>query len=140
MEFRALTQADLEYVQEHSTCPDNHKKPIQETGWSVALVHEDKTLVIGGVELLSPTCGWAWFEMSRDAIEHIVTVYRTIKDWLAICCKEQGIRRLMCAVEVGFEEAERTVEHLGYHVESRMPKYKDDRPADLWVKFFGDSE
>jgi len=136
MEFRALQQADLDYLQDYSIHPDSHKKPIKETGWSVALIHEGKTLGIGGIELLSPTTGWAWLDLSCDAAEHISAVYRTTKEWMAICCKEQGIRRLMCAVDIGFEEGERTVEHLGFHVESRMPKYKDDRPADLWVRFF----
>lgn len=136
MNFREMNQADIEYLKDRSISRGVFKKQPGKIEWSFALEHEGMTLGVGGIDLITLTTAWSWLDLSCDIGEHTIVVYRVIKEYMAIVCKEHGIRRLEAYVEVGFEAGIRLVEHLGYHCEHRMPNFVDDRPADLYVKFY----
>ncbi len=136
MEFRELQQKDITYMSRHSRDKDYYKKPVVQTDFCWALEHENKTLCIGGIKLINDTTAWAWIDLSEACEKHIITCYRTIKEWSDMFCKQQGIKRLEAFVEVGFEKGIRTVEHLGFKFEYRKSKFFGDRPADVFVKFY----
>lgn len=134
MEFGELTQADIDVVKDDSISRGILSKQPQEIDFSYALRHEGKVLGIGGIRLINTTTAWCWVDLTYYAKEHIITVYRTTKEWIEILCRDKGIKRLQCYVEIDFEEAERTVEHLGFRYESTMPNFVDKKPAWMFVK------
>ena len=136
MNFRAMTQADLDYLSEHSISRGITKKLPDEVEWSYALEHEGITLVIGGIQLINSTTAWGWLDFSDKAGENINTVYRVVREWIEKMCKEKGIQRLMAYTEAGFLEAEKLVKHLGFHQESVMFNFVGDNAAKMWVRFF----
>ncbi len=140
MQFRKATQEDYIYFREHSRNADFYKEMPSAQDYDYVLELNHKPIVIGGLSLITRTTAWGWFDFSDDIGNNIIIAYRTIKEWLQISTKELGIKRVMAWVEVGFEEGERTVMHLGFHKESRMHNFINDKPADMWVKYFGDSK
>jgi len=136
MEFREMTQADLDYLSEHSISRGVTKKLPDRIDWSYALEHEGVTLVIGGIQLINSTTAWGWLDLSGKAGENIYVVYRVVSEWMEKLCKEKGIKRLMAYTEVGFQEAELLIEHLGFYQESIMFNFVGDNPAKMWVRFF----
>ena len=136
MEFRAMTQADLDYLSEHSISRGIAKKLPDEVEWSYALEHEGVTLGIGGIRLINSTTAWGWLDLSDKAGENIYTVYRVIKEWMEKLCKEKGIKRLQAYTEIGFRDAETLIKHLGFHDESVMFDFIGDLPARMWAQFF----
>ncbi len=136
MNFRAMTQADLDYLSEHTISRGVTKKLPDEVEWSYALEHEGTTLVIGGIQLINTTTAWGWLDFSDKSGEHIHTVYRVVSEWIERMCKEKGIKRLMAYTEIGFLEAEKLIGHLGFYEESVMHNFVGDNPAKMWVRFF----
>ena len=140
MKLQKLEQYHIEYMKEHGLHKDRWKDMSGDAQYNYALEHEGDTLGMGGFIMVGQTCAITWFDMSEKAQEHLIDSFRTLKTWTETFCADHGIKRVMAFVETGFEAGVRTVEHLGYHFESRMPKYEDDRPFDIWVKFFEESK
>jgi hypothetical protein len=138
MKFRQMTDTDVAFVAEHSVSRGILGKQPEKIDWDYCLEHEGKVLAVGGIHLVNMTTAWGWIELTSFSKEHTVTVYRVIKEWMEICCKNHGIKRLMAYVDCEYPEGVRTVEHLGFHQESIMPMFIDDKSAYLFIKFYGD--
>jgi hypothetical protein len=136
MNFRQMLQSDLDFVAEHGINRGVIKDAPKETDFTYALDHEGKVLVIGGIRLINKTAAIGWIALTCWAGDHIIMVFRTIKEWLEILCKEKGILCLMAFVDAGFEAGETTVRHLGFEKQCRIKNYSDTGPADLWIKNF----
>lgn len=139
MEFRQLTQEDIDYVREHSISQPK-LAATNEADNNFALVHEGITLGMGGIRMLTDTTAWAWVEMTEDAKKHLATGYRVIKDWMNKLCEIHKIKRLQAYVQADFPEGISMAKHLGFHVESMMGKFIGDKHAYMFVRFFGDEE
>ncbi len=137
MEFRDIKESDFAFVAEHTASRGCCAKRPVNLDFLVALEHEGNVLAIGGVLLLNPSTSWAWLDLTTFAEGHMVVVFRTIRDWLDKMAEMHGITRMMAAVEIDFAEANRTVEHLGFHRESVMSRFFDDKDAYMYVKFYG---
>lgn len=135
MVFRELIQSDIDFMKDKSISRGIFSKMPEQIDWNYTLEHEGKILGVGGLSLINATTGWVWLDLSIFAKDHITNVYRTIREWMTILCKDKGIKRLMAYCEIDFEKAVRTLVHLGFHCESTMPNFVDDKPADLYVKF-----
>ncbi len=135
MEFRAAEKADLEFVAEHSIsrgCFGNHPECID---YVYTLVDGDKVLGVGGIKLMNKTNGWVWMDLTDEALKHKSLVFRIVREWIGSAMANMELTRVQAAVEVGFEEALRTVKHLGFHAESLMSKWKGDKDAIMYVRF-----
>lgn len=137
MNFRELKQEDIEAVKDDSISRGILSKQPEVIDFSYALEHEGKILGIGGIRLINLTTAWCWLDFTHYAGEHIITVYRVIKEWTEILVKDKGIKRLQAYIEMDFPEAIRIVEHLGFYRESTMPKFVGNKSAYLYVKYFG---
>jgi RimJ/RimL family protein N-acetyltransferase len=136
MELVELEQSDIDYLRDHSVSRGIFGKLPERTEWSYALRHEGETICAGGVILLTHTTAWIWADLSDKAYGHMISTYRLMRDWLDVLARNHGIKRMQAYTLVGFEEAERTIEHLGFTRESRMRNFVDDQPADMWVKLY----
>ncbi len=135
MDFRELKQSDIDFVADHSVSRGILSKQPEIIDFSYALEHEGEILGIGGIRLINETTCWLWLDLTTYAGSHITTVYRVIKEWLAILMKDKGIIRAQAYIECNFPQAIRMVEHLGLHRESIMENFVGDKPAYLFVKF-----
>jgi hypothetical protein len=134
MNFRESTQEDMEYMASHSIGRGISKYQPVCTSYTYTLEHDGAPLGIGGFQLVNLTTAWCWFDMSDLSREHTITCYRTIKEWMDIWVKEHGVKRLQAYVECDFDEAIRTVQHLGFKKESIMHSFIDDKPAFMYVR------
>jgi len=140
MNFRVAKYEDLEFVRRHSLFPNDVKEQVAQIDSDFVLEHNDKVLIIGGFRMITESTCWGWFQMTEFVGEHIVPVYRVIKEYLEIWCRDHHITRLQVYVETGFEKGFRVVEHLGFEQEHIMKHFMGkDRDAILFVRYFGDS-
>lgn len=136
MLFRELVQSDIDYMANHSVSRGIFSKMPQQTEFSFCLEDKGKILGVGGVRLINLTTSWAWVDLTHYAGEHIITVYRVIKEWMEILARDKGIKRLQAYVEVDFPKSKRMVEHLSFHQEHIMPKFVGEKSAYLYVRHF----
>jgi len=134
MHFRETTQADLDYVANHSVSRGIQKHCPEQVDYCYTLEHEGKPLGIGGFRLINVTTAWCWVDLTDRAGSHIVVAYRTIKEWIDVFTKEHGIKRLQAYVECDFEEAIRMVKHLGFEKESIMKNFIGDKDSYMYVR------
>lgn len=134
MNFRETTKEDLEFVADNSVSRGVLKRQPECIDFCYTLEHEGKVLGIGGFRLINLTTAWCWFDLTHLASEHIIVVYRTIKEWTEIFVKEHNLKRLQAYVECDFEEAIRTAGHLGFKQESVMKSFMGDKDAYLFVR------
>jgi len=132
--FREAIQADLDYVGEHSVSMGCFGQMPKRIDYVYTLEHDGKVLGVGGIKLLNPTTAWCWMDLTEEALKRRTVVYRVVKEWLDILIKDMGLIRLMAAVRTDFEEAIRTVEHLGFHQESVLKKFFEDKDAYLYAR------
>ncbi len=137
MEFRTATQADFDYLAEHSISRGIQKYCPDQTVYVYALECEGIVLGIGGFRLINKTTAWCWIDLSTDAKDQILIVYRTMKEWGELFCREHGIVRLQCYVEKSFPEAIRMVTHFGFKEEFCMPNFVGSESAYMYSKFYG---
>lgn len=136
MEFRELTQEDIEAVKNDSISRGILSKQPEVIDYSYCLKHEGKIIGIGGFRLINMTTMWAWTDWTHFAGKHITVAYRTVKEYLDIFAKEHKIKRAQCYVEADFEEAIRMARHLGFDYESTMSNFVGDKPAYMFVRYF----
>ena len=134
MEFGELTQVDIDAVKDNSISRGILSKQPQKIDFSYALRHRGKVLGIGGIRLINETTCWCWLDLSKDAKEHIIAVYRVVREWFEILMKDKGIVRAQCYIEANFEEAIRLAKHLGFRYESTMSNFIGKKPAFMFVK------
>ena len=137
MNFREITQADIDYCAKNGLYARkyaNDEGPLS-LGWT--LEHRNDVLAIGGFLFITNTTAWAWIELSQASKQYVLESYRVIKEWMEIACEEKKIVRLQAWVDPEFEAAIRTVEHLGFFRESTMRDFLGKgKPAFLYVKLF----
>ena len=134
MIFREATQADMDYVAEHSISQGVQSKQPESIDYLFTLEHEDVPLGIGGFRLLNSTTAWAWVNLADTS--HMITGYRVIKNWIESFVEEHKLRRLQAYVMCDFPEAIRMVKHLGFRQESIMRCFNGDKSAYLYVRIF----
>lgn len=136
MEFREATQADVEFVVDHSISRGCLSKEPEVTDYNYALEHDGIVLGIGGIRIMTPTVAWCYVNWTHYTAEHLKTCYRVVSEYMEIFCKDHNIRRLQAYVSADFPEAIRLAQHLGFHKESIMENFVDGRPALMYVRFF----
>jgi RimJ/RimL family protein N-acetyltransferase len=138
MNFRVAKYEDLEFVRQHSLFPDDVKEQVAQADYEFTLEHVDKILLIGGFRLITNSTCWGWFQMTEFVGNHIQVVYRVIKEYTEIWCKNHNIKRLQIYVESDFEKGLRVAKHLGFKKECDMKHFMGkDRDAVLFVRYFG---
>ena len=136
MEFREATQSDLDYMLEHSISTGCPRERPKQTDFVYTLEHHGDIIMVGGFRLINTTTAWGWLDVSKEINEHKRVAFFTIREWLNDFVKELGIKRLMCAVRTDFQKGIRTVEHLGFHRESIMKNFFDDKDGYLYVRIW----
>lgn len=139
MEFRETTQEDLDFMANHSVSRGIAKYQPECIDYVYTLEHKGKPLGIGGFRLINRTTAWAWVDMTDLAGSHIVTFYRTMKEWIDKFVEEHQLKRLQAYIECDFPEAIRMVKHLGFKWESDMKNFMDDRDAYMYIRITGDN-
>ena len=134
MKFRETTQEDIDYVSNHSISRGIFKHQPEQTDYIYTLEHDDKPLGVGGFRLINQSTAWCWVDLTHQSGNHIISVYRVIKEWIDIFSEEHKLRRLQCYVEQDFEDARRMVQHLGFHKESIMKNFMGSKDADMYVR------
>lgn len=134
MNFREATTKDIEHLAENSVSRGCCADWPEQTDFVYALEYEGELCGIGGIKLLNKTTAWCWMDLTQHGLETRTFTYRVVKEWLDSLIAEKGLKRLMAAVEVDFEEAVRTVEHLGFHKETFMPRFFGDRDGYLYAR------
>jgi len=138
MHIRPATEADLQAIGERSVSHGCFSEMPATTDVVYALEHDGELLAVGGIKQMNPTCGWVWVDLAPQALENQIALFRILRDYIGYLMHEKGLTRLMAAVEVDFPEAVRMAQHLGFHEESVMPNWIDDRPALMFVRLAGD--
>lgn len=134
MDFREATQADLDYMAEHSINHKVDRKLPNCVDYVFTLEHEGNPLVVGGFRMIVPTTAWCWIDLSKEAKNHLTTVYRVIKEWIDEFAKNNNINRLQAFIRTDYVEAERLVKHLGFERESIMKGFFGDKDAYMYVR------
>ena len=132
MKFRDVAQSDIDYMVENSI--NGNLKQLRSVDHIYTLEHEGIPLLVGGFRLITDTTAWCWTDISHESGKHIKTMYRTIKEWIDIFVRTHNIKRLQACIRVNSPEAIRMVEHLGFRLESSMPKFFGDSDGFLYVR------
>lgn len=121
MEFRAMTEADLKIILEHSLYAQEPKNSMSDDAHAeFVLEHGDSILAAGGFRAITETTAEGWIMLTDYVGNHLIPVYKVISEWLEIWCKNHKIHRVQAWVKSGFEEGKRTVRHLGFTEEFKM--------------------
>ena len=148
MEFRALTQADIDFMKTHTEDRDCYKETSGQSEYTYALVDDDdSTLVIGGFRMMNKTTVVCWFDISEAGRRNVIAVVRTIKEWTEGYTDKydqynpgfyetMGVLRAEAYVKSGHLEGERFVRHFDFIHERLVMKYFGQDPANLFVKYF----
>lgn len=134
MQLREATVEDLVEVARTSISRGCSGKQPEVIDYVFALEHDGVVMVVGGIKLITLTTAWMWFDMAKCAEGHILAVYRIIRDWMDELIRLHKLERVMAAVEIDFEKAIRTVEHLGFVLESTMPRFFGNKPGLMYVR------
>ena len=134
MNFREAVQSDFDYLADHSISRGIQKRLPEQVDYVYVLEHEGAVLCLGGFQMANLTTAWCWIDISSEVGDHIVMMYRVIRDWIEKFCKDHKIRRLQAYVECDFSEAITLVQHLGFHKESIMKKFMGDNDAFMYAK------
>ncbi len=134
MDFRIATEDDLKEVAKTTVSRGCRELP-ESIDLVYALEHEGKVLGVGGVKLMNAATAWVWLDVAAVGKEHMILAYRLIRNWLNAFMAEQGIVRLMAAVDCEFPEGILLAEHLGFERESVAKRFFDTRDAYIYVRF-----
>jgi len=134
MIFRETIQEDLDFAADNSVSRGIAKYQPEKIDYCYTLEHEGKVLGIGGFRLVNTTTAWCYTDWTHLAGEHIIVVYRTVREWMDIFAKEHNLKRLQAYVECDFPEAIRMAEHLGFERESTMKNFIGDKDAYMYAR------
>lgn len=135
MNFREMTQSDIEFMKDNSISRGIFHKQPKVVEYCYALEHEGKLLGVGGFRLINLTTAWVWFDLTHYSGGHIIKVYRVLKEWLDIFVEQHGLKRVQAYIDPDFPEAIRTAKHLGFKFESVMENFIGDRDAWMYTRF-----
>ena len=136
MNFRALTQVDIDWMREHTVDKEFWKESQEQIGMDYCLEDDGKVLVVGGVRLMNPNTAVGWIDISEEGFKRLIIVFRTVSEWMIHLSEALNFTRLEAYVRAGFGAGVRTVEHLGFGFERKVPRYFGDTDALLFVRFF----
>ena len=136
MNFRETVQSDLDFMADNSVSRGIQKHCPEQIDYCYTLEHKGNVLGVGGFRFINLTTSWVWYDFAPLAGQHIIVVYRVLKEWMDVFVKEHGIKRLQAYIEIDFPEAVRTAKHLGFRKESTMQSFVGNQPAYLYVRFF----
>jgi len=126
MNFREMTEQDVEYMKTHSVSRGILKhQPIQ-TEFCFTLENRGNILGIGGFRLINQTTAWCWCDLTEWSHDHVIVTYRVIKEWIDIFVETHGLKRLQAYIEPDFPEAIRMIQHLGFKKESTLESFLPD--------------
>lgn len=134
MIFRESTKEDFEYMTEHSINKKVDRKQLSCVDYAYTLEHESKPLMVGGFRMIVPSTAWCWVDLGKDAGKNITVVYRVIKEWIDEFIKSKNIKRLQAFVRTDYPQAEKLVQHLGFHKESIMKNFFCNEDAYMYVR------
>ena len=106
-----LVEATLDDVQEVAktsisrglkALPPNHE-------WCYALKHDGVVLGVGAIRPLTPNAAIVWIDLAEAARDHMIVVYRLLKDFVEAWLSGHEVVRLMATIEPDFAEAIRLV-------------------------------
>ena len=142
MHLRDLREEDLGYCRLNDVSRGKFTEPGERVDWAFTLVDESKILGCGGFQKITDCCAWAWMSLTPDGKADIKMVIRSIRQNMEDIRIENGITRVQAWSEVGFEESARFLEHLGFNKEGfpLIGFIDKDTPAQMWVRFFKDTE
>jgi RimJ/RimL family protein N-acetyltransferase len=132
MKFREATKEDFDFVADHSV--SRGKVHPECTDYVYTLEHDGVPLCIGGFKLLNYDTAWCWIDITDVAGNHIIVMYRVIRDWIDNFTEEHNLTRVQATVECDFTEAITMVRHLGFKKESIMKRYVNNKDAFMFVK------
>ena len=132
MEFREVQQSDIDYMTHNSINGD--LKQLRAIDYIYTLEHNGIPLLVGGFRLITDTTAWCWVDISHEAGNHTVTMYRTIKEWINNFVETHNIKRLQAFTRPDSEESIRMLKHLGFKPESAMVGFFEDGDALLFVR------
>ena len=95
------------------------------------LEDDGKPIMVGGFRRINQTTAWCWVELGD--VTSIITVYRTIKEWVDKFCDIHKVKRLQAFTRID-DKAIRMVEHLGFTRESTMINFFGDEDAYMYVR------
>jgi RimJ/RimL family protein N-acetyltransferase len=136
MKFREATKEDFDFVADHSV--SRGKVHPDHIDYVYTLEHNGQPLCIGGFKMLNYDTAWCWVDITDVAGNHTIAMYRVIRDWIDSFIAEHDLTRVQATVECDFTEAIRMVKHLGFHKESIMKKYVNNRDAFMYVRMRGE--
>jgi hypothetical protein len=128
MILRPATEADLIAARNDAIAPGVEKECPEDINHLDCIEHEGKVLAVGGAKMLNSHSAWVWVGLTSHAREHMVILYRAIRDWL----DGFNLELMMASVAVGFEEGERLAEHMDFMRQCRLPGYFGPK-GDAWL-------
>ena len=134
MELRTATVENLVEVAKTSISHGEKEAP-ESLDFVYAIDDHGTILAVGGAKIITESTAFVWLNLSEKARDRMILVYRVVRDWLDGWFEGCDQTRLMAAVRCDFEEGKMTIEHLGFHQESVMPKFFGDEDAYMYVRF-----
>ena len=132
MIFRASTPEDFLYMSEHCKYRRSEIKQLDAIDEICTLEDNGFPILVGGFRQINDATAWCWMDLAEGV--NIRQAYRVIKEWIELYIESNDIKRLQAFVRVDFEQAIRTVKHLGFKKESIMKNFFRDCDAYLFVR------
>ena len=133
MELRPATAEDLSEVAKTSISHGEKEAP-ESLDFVFAIDDHGKILAVGGAKVITESTAFVWLNLAEEARSRMILIYRVVRDWLDGWEESRTPCRLMAAVRTDFEEGKLTVEHLGFEIESVMPKFFGNEDAYMYVR------
>lgn len=93
---------------------------------------DGKVVALMGPHLIWDGCVTLWAITSDDMAGHGIGITRAVKRFMEQGAAVYGAHRLQMFVEVGFEDAERWAQALGFEFEARLRQYGPNK-KDYWI-------
>jgi hypothetical protein len=98
----------------------------EQAGSSLTLYANGQRLCCGGLYRLWPGVAEAWIAVSADAHKHPVAVVRYARSVIDEGVRTWHLTRVHSHVRADFMVARKFMEHLGFELESTLPKFGPD--------------
>ncbi len=128
MEFRKSTQEDFDYVRSKPYEGNVKNYPYCEVPDenAVTALYEGQIVGIGGVQIIWPGVGTFWLMLTDDCMKkgvHGILALSAIKEMADKLAEKNGLWRMQASVQLGFPEAIKMIEWLGFRRECLMKEY-----------------
>jgi RimJ/RimL family protein N-acetyltransferase len=123
-------QSAQSYASSELSKPE-YGQQLEQMGDSFTGIHNGQVIGCAGIWRIWENRAHIWALLSPDAGRHFVAIHRAVVAKLATL----EDRRIEAAVDVGFVEAHRWIEMLGFTYEGTMKAYTPDgRDSDLYAR------